>query len=63
MDERLALFVEQMDMLRADFVAYSDGKKSTPFPVLREAIVAALNEYDEVREYLTTQHPEGGDGR
>lgn len=48
----LALLVEQMDMLRDDFVSYSEGKATVPFVVLRDALVAALNAYDAARPAL-----------
>lgn len=43
----LGVFIEQMDILRDDFVRYQEGQKSVPFVVLRESLVAALNAYDE----------------
>ena len=48
----LALLVEQMDMLHDDFVSYSDGKPTVPFVVLRDALVATLNAYDDARPAL-----------
>ena len=38
---------EQMEMLRDDFRRYSNGKKPVPFVVLRDALVVALNEWDD----------------
>lgn len=49
-----AVFIEQMEMLRDDFQKYSNGDKAVPFVVLREAIIAALNEWDE---YTTPSEP------
>lgn len=45
-------FIEQMDMLYADFSKYSDGDAAVPFVVLRESLISALNEYDACRETL-----------
>lgn len=53
----LALFVEQMDMLRDDYVKYEKGDAKVPFAVVRDATVAALNAYDEVRDTLATAAP------
>lgn len=45
---------EQMEMLRDDFRRYSNGDKAVPFVVLREALVAALNAWDD---YTTPSEP------
>ena len=43
-------FCEQMEMLRDDFARYSDGDPKVPFVVVREALVAALNEWDALAQ-------------
>ena len=45
---------EQMKMLRDDFRRYSKGNKPVPFVVLRDALVVALNEWDD---YTTPSEP------
>lgn len=46
-DEAIALLVEQMDMLRADAQKWHDGDPKVPFAVIRDALIAALNAYDD----------------
>lgn len=48
----VSILIEQMDMLRDDFVSYSEGKENVPFVTLRESLVAALNAYDDAREKI-----------
>lgn len=47
--EVLEEFIETMDRLVDDFYRYQDGDARTPFSVIRDSIVSALTEYQDVR--------------
>ena len=53
--KEVATFIEQMDMLREDFTKYEAGHPDYPFVLIRDSVIAALNQYDRAYAALTRE--------